>query len=134
MAEKEMYDYLSSASPDNDQTLNVSPQDVLVESSSKRGEIHIGDDGSEERVAFSTASIFYVTLTWDKITTSDLGTIFDFYNDSAKGNGEFESFKWVHPSDGHTYVVRFDGELDREWRAVGRHGTRQVRLRVLGYV
>ena len=73
----------------------------------------MGDDGSEERVSLSDDSIFYCTLIWTYKNASDAGTIMDFFHDAAKGNGNAESFKWTHPTDGHSYVVRFDGPLDR---------------------
>jgi len=113
MAAKEMYDYLSAAVADKDVTLSVAPQEILTEQSSKNTVIHLGDDGSEVRVNLSDASIFYVTLQWDYLDESDSGTVIDFWNDTVKGNGMANSFKWGHPTDGHTYVVRFASDLSR---------------------
>ena len=136
MAAKELYDYLSAATADNNVTLSVTPTNVIVEEGSKNQSIRMGDDGSEERVSLSDNSIFYCTLQWTFKSESDAGTIMDFYHDAAKGNGNAESFKWAHPTDGHTYVVRFDGPLDRHLTATNsvRFGFPRVRLRVLGYV
>ena len=109
MAAKEMYDYLQAATADyTTTTLTIKPS-AIRETGQKNIEINTGDDESEERVAVSLQTIFYVTLSWRHKSESDAGTIFDFYNDQAKGAGEGRSFKWEHPTDGHTYVVRFDG-------------------------
>ena len=136
MAAKEMYDYLSVVAPDNDVTLSTPlPQDVLTEKGLINQEIHLGDDGSEERVGFSTAVIFYVTLVWKALEAADSGTILDFYFDAAKGNGRIESFKWSHPTDGHTYVVRFNCDLARLWKAGGKiHEISSVSFKVLGRI
>ena len=48
----EMYDFLSASTADYTSTdLNVSPQKILEESGSKNQIIHMGDDGSEERIS-----------------------------------------------------------------------------------
>jgi len=136
MASKEMFDYLSAATADNDVTLAVNPKKVIVEDGSKNQEIHFGDDGSEERISLSDDSIFYCTLIWTYMSESDAGTIMDFFHDAAKGNGNAESFKWTHPTDGHTYVVRFDGKLTKKIYAVrtSAYSYDSVRLKILGYV
>lgn len=133
MAAREMYDYLSSATADNNYTLNVSPNKVIVEEGSKKQLVRIGDDGSEERISFSDDSIFYVTLIWTYKNESDAGTIMDFYHDADKGNGIAETFKWLSP-DGHIYTVRFDGPLRRQLIATNgiRYDFPSVRLRVVG--
>jgi hypothetical protein len=130
-----MYDYLSTVTPDYaTTTFQVAPQEVLAEEGEKLQVVHFADDGSEERIDLSTASIFYVTLVWKSISASDAGTIVDFYHDSAKGNGITRSFKWTHPTDGHTYVVRFNDKLGRTIRPVATHGINAIRLRVLGRI
>ena len=131
-----MFDYLSQVSADNNETLNVIPNKIITEDGSKTQVIHIGDDGSEERISLSDDSIFYCTLVWTNRNESDAGTIMDFYHDAAKGNGNAESFKWTHPTDGHSYVVRFDGPLKRNLLSHGAvyFGFSNVRLRILGYV
>lgn len=134
MAAKTMADYLSSATPDNNATLRVKPSKVIVEEGHKNTVIHIGDDGSEERISLSSSSIFYCTLIWTNKGASDAGTIMDFYHDSAKGNGEAESFKWEHPTDDNYYTVRFDGKLKRHLKHAGSvfFDFPNVRLKVLG--
>ena len=59
-----MFDYLDSMAADSNNTLRVSPSKVIVEEGSKTQAIHIGDDGSEERIALSDDSTFYCTLVW----------------------------------------------------------------------
>ena len=129
-----MFDYLDSMAADSDNTLRVSPSKVIVEEGSKTQTIHIGDDGSEERIALSDDSTFYCTLIWTYKSASDAGTVMDFYHDSAKGNGNAKTFIWENLSDGHFYVVRFDGKLKRQ--LINANGViysfPNVRLKVLG--
>ena len=131
-----MWDYLSVVTPDNDVILDVSPNKVIVEDGSKNVAIHTGDDGSEERIALSNTSIFYVTLIFSNRNASDAGTVMDYYHDAAKGNGMAESFRWLHgsPADTHIYTVRFAGKLSRQLIAGPTviYSFPSVRLRVLG--
>ena len=134
MANAEMYDYLSTIAADySSTTLSISPQGVVQEESSKGQAIHVGVDGSEERISFSTTSIFYLTVSWNVLSETDSGTIFDFYNDSAKANGKQRSFQLTY-GDGHTYVVRFDTSLPRAGQHPSRYGLTNVRFRVLGRI
>jgi hypothetical protein len=128
-----MYDFLSSVTPDYDQTLPILPQGSVSEESQKNQVIHLGVDGSEERISFNTTPIFYISIGWNALSESDSGTIFDWYNDTAKANGMLRSFKYAY-GDGHTYVVRFDSKLTRAGRLVSQYGIKEVRLKVLGKV
>lgn len=134
MANVEIYDYVSTVSADNNQTLAVTPQNVIIESGKKNVIIHTGDDESESRIILSAVSVFYVTLTWPTKSSSDIGTLLQFYHDAAYGNGRAESFKWTHPTDGHTYVVRFESDVERQIMVSGLHGIVEVRLKVLGRI
>ena len=134
MAAKEMYDYISTVSADNNQTLSVQPSRMITEIGAFKDKIHMGDDGSEERIQLSSTPIFYVTLYWNNRTASDIGTVFDFYFNAAYGNGRTESFKWSHPTDGHTYVVRFESELSRTIINPEIHGIPSCKLRILGRI
>jgi len=131
-----MWDYLSVVTPDNDVIFDVSPNKVIVEDGNKNVTIHTGDDGSEERIALSNTSIFYVTLIWTNRNASDAGTIMDYYHDASKGNGMAESFRWLHgsPADTHIYTVRFAGKLSRQLIAGPTviYSFPSVRLRILG--
>ena len=134
MAAKEIYDYVSTVTPDNDVTLSVEPQNVLVERATKNQIIHLADDGSEERVSLSADSIFWVVLQWNYLNESDAGTLLDFWNSATKGNGRAESFKWSHPTDGHTYVVRFDCDISRALQPASRFSVPEVTLKILGRI
>lgn len=132
MANKEIYDYVSSGGiPDNDVTLSITPQSVIPEEGDKNQIIHLGDDGSEERISFSNDSIFFVTLEWGNIDESESGTIMDFFHSTAKGNGRNKTFKWEHPTDGHTYITRFATKLSRLRLKADIFGITQIRLKVL---
>ena len=131
----EIYDYVQAVTADNNWTLSVSPSEVIVETGKKNQIILMGDDDSEERISLSTSSIFYVTLVWNKKSRNDAGTIFNAYHSPNKGNGNAESFYWASP-DGHTYTVRFDGELSRDMLNLPtvHYDFMSVRLRILGRV
>ena len=134
MANKEPYDYLSEVAADVDQILIIKAQGRLLERGSKNQVIHIGDDGAEKRINLDSTSIFYVEFPWRALSESDAGTIMDLWHDSSKANGKVNSFKWSHPSDGHTYVARFDNNLDRERKMVAIYGFGKVRMKLLGYI
>lgn len=135
MAEQEMYDYLSTVTADYaTAALAVAPQQILTETGTKKQIIHTADDGSEERIDLSTASIFHLTLIWETLSASEAGTIVDFYHDTAKGNGITRTFKWTHPTDGHTYVVRFAEDINRTIRPANLHGINTIKLRVVGRI
>ena len=133
MSAVEMYDYLSAVVADNNETLSVQPSHTITEIGTFNDEIRKGDDGSEERVRLgSSIPEFYVNLYWENGDSSDIGTVFDFYFNAAKGNGNLESFKWSHPNDGYLYTVRFDGALNRTITNPNIHSIPSCRLRVLG--
>jgi len=133
MAASEMYDFLSTITPDYNAAIGITPKGTVSDESQKSGVIHIGSDGSEERISFGTASIFFITIGWNVLSESDAGTIFDWYNDAAKANGMQRSFKYAF-GDGHTYVVRFDSTLTRSGRNLSSYGISGVRLKVLGRI
>jgi len=139
MAEIEMYDYLDSATPDygddsSEESLSLTPHNSIVELSEKNQIIHVADDNSEERISLSDDNIFRVTLQWETITESEAGTIVDFYYNASKGNGITRTFVWDHPTDGHSYVVRFDGPIKRQINPASIYDIKSITLRVLGKV
>jgi len=134
MAEKELYDYLTTVTPDYSGTLAVAPQEVLTEVAAKKQEVHYFDDGADRVVALSDDPIFYIRLRWSKgISKADAGTIMDFYLDSSKANAQAKSFKWDH-IDGHTYVVKFRSSLQRDWFESSGHRVQEVVLKVVGRI
>ena len=135
MAAKEPYDYLTTIMPDySTTTLSVDAQKVMFEEGQKNIIIHTADDDSEERIALSIDTIWYARIQWDALSEADAGTILDFYHDTAKACGTLYSFKWAHPTDGHTYVVRFAGPLQRLKHLGDIWGIAQIRLRILGRI
>lgn len=136
MAATELYDKLATISPDVDQTLSLSCQGEISEEGGFTQSIHEGDDGSEERVNLgSTTPKFYCTFSYNLLSESDMGTIFDLYFDSAKAFGTVNSFKWSKRSDGHTYVVRFETKLfNRTGNSQSRMGAKNIKLRILGRI
>lgn len=133
MSAKYIKDYFTgTVTADYATALTVKAQGVLSEESAKSQAIHYGVDGSEERISFGTASIFYITYDYKQLSESDSGIIFDYYNDPAKGNGTQRTFKWSHAGDSNVYVVRFDSKLTRAGNSVSRYGYSGIRLKVLG--
>ena len=132
----EMWDYLSTVTADNDVTLDVKPSNTLVEEGSKSVTIHLGEDGSEERIAHSDDSTFIVSLQWEPVSETNSETIMDFFHSPFKGCGMLSSFKWVHYGENsdrrHTYVVRFASDLSKSVRRGYIYGITNVKLEVLG--
>lgn len=130
----ELYDFLSVVTPDySATTLAITPQGSVTEESSKNQVVHLGVDGSEERISFGTASIFFVTMGWNILSEANSGTIHDFYNDAAKANACQRTFKLTY-GDGHTYVARFDVPLTRAGTGKTRYGIQGVRFKIVGRV
>lgn len=130
-----MYDYISTVNPDySATTLSLTPQGVIYEDGSKSVEIHEGHDGSEEAVILSDVSVFTVRLQWNAISASESGDIFDLYHDHAKACATARSFPWQHPTDGHTYVVKFRDNLSRFKQNAAIYGFSTLRLKVMGRI
>ena len=137
MAVKKMSDYLSVVTADyTATTLSVAPQDTMKEHAvDPNVVIHEGVGGSEQRVVVGSANtVFFVTLNWNVLSAADAGTIIDFYYDPAKGNKTARTFKWAHPLDGSTYVVRFASSVPRDVVPGSFYSVKGVVLKVLGKV
>ena len=133
MSAKEMYDYVSVVAPDNDYTLSLPKPCEVIEDLFRNQEIHEGDDGSEEVITHDAAVIAYVTVLFPKLTAADAGTILDAYLSESIGNCMAESFKWAHPSDGHTYVVKFRSDVKRTLRYT-KFQFPNIKLKVMGRI
>jgi hypothetical protein len=139
MAAKEMYDYLPTISPDvSSFTLGVAPyaivpQGLLPERGVMNQEIHTADDDSEERISFSSAPTFTVPIALETLTESEAGVLYEIYYDPDKANGIEQTFPWLYP-DGHTYVARFDCDLERIRKAAGIYGFADITMRILGRI
>ena len=128
-----MWDFLSPSTADYTSTaLNLSPQKALTEQGAKNQVVHLGDDGSEEIITLGSTTIFKVNLQWNVLSEADSGTVFNFYHSTALGNGISRSFRWVHPTDGHTYTARFDSDLSRFQKPGSIYGINQMTLKILG--
>lgn len=135
MAAIEMYDYLNTAVADNNQTLTIPGQVVLNETPVLNQEVHLGDDESEERIQLGSGDpYFLVGIQWPNNTESDIGTIMLFWLDEDYGKGFLYTFYWEHPTDGHTYVVRFAADITRTIRNLDLHGVPNAQLKVVGRV
>lgn len=139
MASYEMFDFLSKTTADSKALFSTSviPQHILTEVGQKNIVIHTGDDGSEERIALDSKSIFRVRLKWDYLKPGDAGTIVNQYYSTNLGNGMARSWRWAHPTDGHQYTVRFDSPLSRAIMpragdSSGIHQIAEITLRILG--
>ncbi len=134
MAAKEIYDYVSTVTADNNETLTVVPSEV-VEIGYRNQAIHLGDDETEEVVDLGGgSSMFKVILRWNGKEAADAGTLLDFYHDSTKGNGMADSFKWDHPTDGHTYVVKFRSDVQRAIKELTIFGFTEITLKIMGRI
>ena len=130
MSAKCPYDYIALATADVDVTLTIKAQGEVSETSRQNTVIHIGDDESEERVILSSTPVFFLSWTWNLLSEANSGTILDLYHTTAQGMGR--SFKVTH--SGHTYVCRFDMEMERAGNAPSRYGIPDVRLKILGRI
>ncbi|MFX0201874.1 MAG: hypothetical protein ACFFCW_37670 [Candidatus Hodarchaeota archaeon] len=138
MAAKEMYDYLSEVTPDySTTTLDIKCKVELLEDGEFSQKIHEGDDTSEEVISFSSSPKFFVQLQWPMTSEADTGTIMDFFLDTTKGYGYARSFKWEHPDDGHTYVVKFRSKIQRSYKPISGgaiYGINTIMLKVIGKI
>ncbi len=134
MAAKEIADYFTGTIvADYVATiLSLEPQGEIVEEGNFNQSVHMGDDGSEERISISSTPIFYVNFEYKYLSESDIGTLWDFYFNTSKANGIANSFKWSSRGDGHTYVVRFDSKLSRSGIKQSLMGAKAIRFRILG--
>ena len=133
MAVSNISDFVSVVTPDIADILDVNPHAQYIETGHKKQVVHIGEDGSEQRISLSSNTIFYITLEWQKLSAADGGTIFNLFYNSSKANGILNSFQYDF-ADGHSYVVRFDSApLSRTVKHPAVHGF-SVKLRVLGKI
>lgn len=144
MAAVEIYDYLSALTADYtttefayDGATQIVPQGVVFEEGGKNTIIHMADDDSEQRIAISANTRFYVRMQWNGLTESQAGAIFDFYHSATKAAGEVNSFYWTYSAWGgteaHTYTCRFDTPVTRIKNMNANWRIPTIRLRILGY-
>ena len=130
---KEMYDYLNVVAPDYSAvTLTLRSQRVLSELPAFNQRVYYADDGSEEVITRHTNIIWHVKLQWPAIEGSDSGTVLDFFCDTAKAKGQARSFQWAHPTDEHTYTVKFRSNIERQVMDGSLFGIVNCTLKILG--
>lgn len=130
-----MYDFCSTVNPDyTGETLILKPQGVMWETGDKAVEIHEGRGVSEEAVILCDESVFFVQLTWKAISDSESGILFSLFHDPTKACGRARSFKWQHPTDGHTYVVKFRDKLPRFKENAPIYGFSTLTFKVMGRI
>lgn len=135
MAISTMANWLNVVAPDTTTVMSIGAA-IVLEESNKTQQIRFGDDGSEERVSFTTAekTVFYITLSFQNLSESDAGTIMDFYQDEQKGNGIIGTFVWQNNAETAltSYTVRFAEHLKRSTKGPLLFDLSNVRLKVLG--
>lgn len=140
MSAKEPYDYLSTAIPNYaDNTLNsgsyvLKAQQKIIERGMFNQKIHLGYDGSEQRITLGSSPVFYVVLNFSVKSPSDIGKLMEFYFESGMGYGIGRTFKWYSDADGHTYVVRFTEQLQRTLSTSNLYGVSSVTLKLVGKI
>lgn len=127
-------DFVDVETPDYDAALSVSAQVEVGEEGGFIEEVFdadSGDDADAQTVRMNSDPQFFFTLQFPRKSAADLGTLWDWYFDTAKASGTSRSFKWTHPVDGNTYVVKFADRLTRGVRTFYQ-GVTRVRLKVIG--
>jgi len=127
-----MFNYLSNATPDVTDTLSINPRGTMTEYIEFEQFVDITDDYTEERGTLNNEKAFKVTIPFSALTETDADTVFDLYHNSSKANGKENSFVWQHPTDGHSYVVRFDCNLQHSRHYPQYSSYSQLTIRVLG--
>lgn len=127
-----MADYLPHKEPDYDAEFPDLPVESLSENIDTECRIVETEDNDEERVAMSEP-FFIVTLNFPQLSKNQIATLFDFYFNENKANGRINSFKWTHPTDNCTYVVRFDTDLESGLKRGFYADSFSIDLRVLGW-
>lgn len=130
----EMYDFLSTVTPDYSLPFWITPSEVIPERSSGQDKILQMYDATEERLSFSDIPEMYMRLRWDFLSETQAGVIWDYFNDYTKGARTTRTFPFIHPTDGHRYVVRFDDSMERVIRLANIHNITEILFRVVGKV
>lgn len=103
-----MADYLSTGVADYTATeLSVTPQDILPVNPVKNQLMLWTDAEAPHVINIDDDSVFTVNLSFKYISDADAKTIMDFWITDSIANGKENTFYWVHPTDGETYVARF---------------------------
>ena len=139
MANKEMYDYLSTISADyTGETLtltSIRPQDIIFEDPVSNQIPLMGDDASMEVNSLDDGTIyFWITYKFNHKSSEDIGTLLDIIMNSSKANFRANTIQVVDPEDGHTYVMRYWSGLKRGRGRPSFHSVPSVTFRVEGRI
>ena len=100
-------DHLNIVTPDcTSGTLSVAPHNTVTYAAGRHQKILIFDEVDESRISIDDDYVFFTDIKWELIPASNSGIVIDYLLSWDKGNGIARSFKWQHPTDGETYVVR----------------------------
>ena len=131
-----IFDYLTNMTADyTSETLSVACQTEIEHIPKKNQADHEFYDGSINTVNLSDTVYFDGYLQWPKgISAADAGTVMDFYANSSKADFKRKSIYWEHPTDGHTYVIKFRGPIKYKYVAglPGYIQIPQVPIRIIG--
>jgi len=129
-----MADYLPQTTADYTGTqLDISPQRVLSETPVENQKTHRMDDGSVEIVEIAGTTYFTVEVEWSVLENAEAETIRDLYMDSTKANRKRNTFEWIHPTDGHTYVARWMSNVAKEITPGTVRRIPRAKLQIEGY-
>jgi len=128
-----MYRYLTAKTADYTATVfEVKPTTIIPQTGKKSQVVHEFDDGSVSVIGISSTNFFDIVLQWRSISDANHTILIDFWHNEAKGAGRRRTFYWLHPIDGHTYTVRFMGQLTTSYDGLGNLSISQIPLRVEG--
>jgi hypothetical protein len=139
MAAKEMYDYLTTVAADVDVTLGagsfaIQPAFSLPEAGGRNQVVFEMDDESEVVIELDSSVYFTTKFSWKALNESDSGAIFDLFYNSAYADCLKNSIKWDHPTDGHTYVIKFKSMMNRPRVAAGVFDIDPVDVKIIGRI
>ncbi len=126
MSVKDMADYLPGTAIADyvGSVMDIPSQEVIGEPGRFPGQKrHVTDGSTYLTTTPNTQQVFEVSLKFKNKRDSDVGTLLDFFHDTAKGMGMARSFIWQHPTDGNQYIVKFKERiLERLIKFVGVQG------------
>ena len=129
-----MADYLAQKTADyTGEQLSINPQKVLSEIPVENQKMHEMDDGTVEVVELNSTTYFKVEVQWPVLDNTDAETIRDLYMNSSKANRKMNTFEWVHPVDGNTYIARFVSNVSKELQPGNIRKIPQATLQIEGY-
>jgi len=130
----EMADYLSVVAPDVADILDIDPQGELIIDLDENQVVNTTDGGAEEVFEHPGGPAFTVTIAWEYLSQADATTVWALYFTLTKANGLDSSFSWVHPTDGNTYVVKFETVYYVDQNPADFYNMQPFSMRVLGVV